>query len=353
MASDSLRIGSIWGINVSLHWIFILFMLFFFLVSPFGFLILMLLFICVFIHEAAHSYTALRNKISVKEIILTPIGGASVIDDINIDPRTEFNVALVGPIMSLFLGGLFGILVIFTPPGLLTSIIQILFLLNISLGILNVLPALPLDGGRVFRGYLRKKYDELTATAIAVKATKYMAVLFVLAPIAYFLLVPGYSEVYIAYVLVIFAFMAFYIYISSQAELQSVVLKKDTKGLTVQKAVTKEYLLVKKDTNTRDLYKLVEKKGVPIVIVKKNDSYMLVDLFRRRIPKVTNAGDLAISIPQLSPTLSVMEAMQKLEGDGKGVGIVIRNGKVLGIVTMQHLNALISLHVLSKEGRQQ
>ena len=147
MAQGSVRIGRIAGIDIELHWLFILLILFFIYLSPLLGFIWILLFVCVLIHELSHSITALRNGIKVSRIILMPIGGASIINDIGINPEAELNISVAGPLMSFVLGGIFGILVIFTPPGIITYIVQYLFLINILLGVFNILPAFPMDGG--------------------------------------------------------------------------------------------------------------------------------------------------------------------------------------------------------------
>ncbi len=80
MAVQSLGIGKIFGIEIELHWTFLLLLLFTLLISTFVFILIVLLFVCVLIHELAHSITSLRNGIKVKKIILLPIGGASIIE---------------------------------------------------------------------------------------------------------------------------------------------------------------------------------------------------------------------------------------------------------------------------------
>ena len=136
------------------------------------FLIFLLLFVCLFIHEAAHAYTARKNNIKVKDILLTPLGGATSLDNDKIDRKQELNIAISGPLMSVFLGGVFGILSVFAPMGNFVFILQELFILNVALGILNLLPAFPLDGGRVFRSYLEKKRNMLDSTMLTGKISK-------------------------------------------------------------------------------------------------------------------------------------------------------------------------------------
>ena len=346
MASDSLRIGKIWGIDINLHWTFLMLMLLFLVLSEKIFIIFLLLFVCVLIHELAHSFTSIKNGIKVREIVLTPIGGASMIDQADINPRVEFNIAVVGPLMSFLLGGIFGIFVIFSRQGTLTFMLQILFELNIALGVLNILPAFPLDGGRVFRSYLRRKYDYFKATIITVKLSKYMAGLFVLLPAIYLYFVNASLE-YKLFEFFIYVIVAFFLYGGAQAELQNVMLKRATKGMTISRVVSKGFITVQPSIGIGRLYGLVEKKGISIVLTKKDGKYMLIDLFRKRAPGNLTAGDLSLDVPVLKPNAGMVEAMQSIEISGRGIAIVVKGSRPLGIVTSQHLSAFISLHMMS------
>lgn len=347
MASDSLRIGKIWGIDINLHWTFLMLMLLFLVVSETLFLVFVLLFVCVLMHELAHSFTSIKNGIRVREIVLTPIGGASMIDQTDIIPKVEFNIALVGPLMSLFLGGIFGVLVVLSPPGLATYMLQLLFELNIALGVLNILPAFPLDGGRVFRSYLERKYDYFKATVVTVRLSKYMAGLFVILPAIYLYLIRASLE-YKVFEFIIFVIVAFFLYGGAQAELQAVTLKKETRGLTISKVISKGFVTAQPGLPIKRLYRLVEKKGISIVLTKKGGKWMLVDLFRRTNASNLSAGDLALDVPVLKPNSGLFEAMQSIEIGGRGMAIVVRGSTPLGIVTSQHLSAFVSLHMMSR-----
>lgn len=241
--AQSYRIGRLLGIDVELHWTFILLMAASLLLSTYLFLLLALLFVCVLIHEIAHCITCLRNGVKVKKIILLPIGGASIIDDAGLSPDVEFNVAISGPLMSLFLGCLFGLLVIFAPPGLATQILQFLFLMNIFLGVFNLMPAFPTDGGRVFRSYMERRHDEYEATMLTVTASKYVLVLFVLGSVAY-LMVIGASLFNIEFILLWDLLIAFYLYGGAISEKQMAELKKEAGGLSVRGAVSRHFVFV-------------------------------------------------------------------------------------------------------------
>ena len=126
MADASLGIGKIFGVAVELHWTFIALLLITLLLSPYAFVLIALLFVCVLIHELLHCIVSMRNGINVRKIILLPIGGASIIDQVSIAPEVEFNVAIAGPLMSLLLGVAFGAMVVIAPPGIANQILQFL-----------------------------------------------------------------------------------------------------------------------------------------------------------------------------------------------------------------------------------
>ncbi|MEM3180976.1 MAG: site-2 protease family protein, partial [Candidatus Micrarchaeaceae archaeon] len=187
---QSPKIGKIFGVDIELHWLSILFLLLFLFISLYLFLLMLLLLVSVLLHELAHSVTSIRNKIKVSKIILIlPIGGLSVLDKININPKIEFNIAVAGPIMSIFIGSAFGVLVPFTPPGIITQIFQFMFEINILLGVLNLLPAFPTDGGRVFRSYLERKHNFYDATMLTVKTSKAIMYALVIGALAYVLII--------------------------------------------------------------------------------------------------------------------------------------------------------------------
>jgi len=348
MASDSLRIGKIWGIDVSLHWTFIMLLLLFLLFYPIRiFAVILLLFVCVFIHEGAHAYTALRNKMKVKGILLTPLGGATTIDEVALDYRKEFNISISGPIMSIFLGGIFGILAAIAPSGDIAFIFQETFILNIALGLLNLLPAFPLDGGRVFRSYLERRHNRFDATMTTVKLSKILAVASIFASLVYLYYLNA-SLSYKALDFVIFLILAAILYGGAQAERQLTLLRRDTKGLTIDKAISRDFIAVSPNAKISSIYRIVEERGISTVLTSVNGEVMLLDLFRKRQTDALLASGIAVSVPQFKPGTDIMDAIQRLETGGRGIAAVVSNKKLTGIVTIQRLNALVSLRMLSR-----
>src|SRR5512138_1132756 len=149
-----------------------------------GLVVALALFASVLVHELAHSLYALRPGGRVRDITLLMIGGVSQISEPPRTGRGEAMMALVGPLTSLVLGGAFYLVwraIAATSQFDLAFATFHLFYLNVTLGVFNLLPAFPMDGGRVLRGVLADRVGLLRATEIAAMAGKAFAVLFAIA----------------------------------------------------------------------------------------------------------------------------------------------------------------------------
>jgi len=144
------------------------------------------LFACVLIHELAHSVIARRNGIRINSITLLIFGGVASMEDRLPDPMVELPMALVGPLTSLVIGIICSGLVYVVPSitgdpggaGVLSFLFGYLGILNIILFALNLLPAFPMDGGRVLRAWLAKRMPLHRATRIAADIGKGFAIIF-------------------------------------------------------------------------------------------------------------------------------------------------------------------------------
>jgi Zn-dependent protease/predicted transcriptional regulator len=144
------------------------------------------LFVGVLVHELAHSLVARRKGIVIKSITLMIFGGVAKMEEGTPDPKVELPMAIVGPIASLFVGLLCGAIVYVIPSfsvssahsGELIFIFGYLGVLNIILCFFNLLPAFPMDGGRVLRAWLAKRMPLHRATQIAADVGKGFAILF-------------------------------------------------------------------------------------------------------------------------------------------------------------------------------
>lgn len=353
MAQGSLKIGRIAGIDIELHWLFILLILVFLYLSPtFGF-VLILLFLCVLVHELSHSITAQRNGIKVSRIILLPIGGASIINELQIDPKVEFNIAIAGPVMSLLLGALFGVAVIFTPPGMITLLVQVLFVINILLGAFNILPAFPMDGGRVVRSYLQRRRSFYDATMITARISKYCMALIVIATVAFVLVPSSYSmgtrELTLVWDLVI----VFFLYEGMKAEEGAVIIGNETKGLKIRDAVSRRYSVIYRDASSKSLYSLLKRRKEHIILTRMpRGEYALVNVFdRKAVARASSVSELAVEIPNIQASTSVSDTLSRIEDTSFRVAAVLEGSRLLGVATGQYITAFLALHMAGKTRR--
>ncbi|MFW9904441.1 MAG: site-2 protease family protein [Candidatus Thorarchaeota archaeon] len=187
----SYKIFSINGIELDLHITFIgLFVLLVLVSFPqmYSVILFGLLFLSVTVHELAHSLLAKSNNLSVNKIVLYPIGGAAQIDDIPDDPSVELQVAAIGPLTSLIIGVVFLLIHLIFPLQMTPTPLFIgtgfLFYdigsLNIILAIFNLIPAFPMDGGRVLRASLTMwKKDLIGATQTAASIGRFFALIMI------------------------------------------------------------------------------------------------------------------------------------------------------------------------------
>lgn len=190
----SLEVTRLFGIPVRIHLTFVLLLLFVATAGPRegevgsslnGVLTIVLVFACVVVHELAHSLMAMRYGINVRAIVLLPIGGVSQMEEMPEEPRQEVKMSAVGPLTSLALAAVFYLLASLAGQDLRparfsiygSQVLANLFRINLVLGLFNILPAFPMDGGRVLRGILATRMDRTRATKLAVDIGQAIAIL--------------------------------------------------------------------------------------------------------------------------------------------------------------------------------
>lgn len=150
------------------------------------------LFTCVVLHEYGHAYAAEKFGIKTRDIILSPIGGVARLESLPDKPLQELIIAIAGPLVNVVLAFLIYIALFFVADGSLTpestdlttlsdptDFLKYLFILNIVLFVFNLIPAFPMDGGRILRSLLAMKWGRLKATKIASTIGRVLAMGFV------------------------------------------------------------------------------------------------------------------------------------------------------------------------------
>lgn len=181
-----LKVANIKGIPITLHWSLGLIVLL--LVLDWGLpgvVAGLLLFGSVLLHELGHSLVARRLGVPIRGITLHLLGGAAVMERHPERPREELWIAAAGPAVSLALG-LLGLAVLalsglpWDPRGAgFGALVPYFAFLNLAMAIFNLIPALPMDGGRILRAYLSPRYGDLRATRTAARVARVFAASFV------------------------------------------------------------------------------------------------------------------------------------------------------------------------------
>src|SRR5215207_4973642 len=185
----SFKIGRAFGIDVRVHWTFLL------LLAFFGFTayrqseslasalvtvgIIVALFVCVLLHEYGHSLEAQRLGIEIVDITLLPIGGLARLKSLPDKPADEVKIAIAGPLVNVVLAPIFfGVALLlgadllapsspFSGVGSVGEVFVYLGWINVALAVFNLIPAFPMDGGRVLRGLLATRIGPVRATDVA------------------------------------------------------------------------------------------------------------------------------------------------------------------------------------------
>jgi Zn-dependent protease/predicted transcriptional regulator len=199
----SFRLFTIRGIDVRVHVTFVLILLwaayYWSTVVDdgargvvFGIVATILLFACVTLHELGHSVQAQAYDIHVQDITLLPIGGLARLDNIPEDPRKEFRIAIAGPLVNVVIAAVLAVVSVFVDTSSLTSpermiddlqagtwraMLSYLLFANILLVLFNLIPAFPMDGGRILRSLLAMRMPHVQATRIAGGIGQAMALL--------------------------------------------------------------------------------------------------------------------------------------------------------------------------------
>lgn len=197
----SLKLGKIAGIGLYLHWTFSLLILFIIFVNYkngqnptqilWSVLFILSVFVTVFLHELGHALAAKNYNIITKDITLLPIGGLARLDRIPEKPVEELVVAFAGPLVNITLAFITGFFI--TIPSNSEQLLAELskgitadnfflnfFIVNFWLALFNLIPAFPMDGGRVLRALLSFKLERTVATKIAARIGQFIAVGFIL-----------------------------------------------------------------------------------------------------------------------------------------------------------------------------
>ncbi|MGN6387058.1 MAG: site-2 protease family protein [Verrucomicrobiota bacterium] len=349
----SLRLGSFAGIHVYVHWTFALLLgwvLLSHLGSGHGWMeasrglgFILALFGCVLLHEFGHALTAKHYKIQTRDITLLPIGGVARLERIPEKPTQELWVTLAGPAVNVVIAGtIFFVLRLITHVNefLQTSLLEgnfwvQLMWVNLFIGAFNLLPAFPMDGGRVLRALLSIKLGRARATRVAASIGQIMAILF---GIAGFFGNP------------MLIFIAIFVYLGAEAEAQAVASASFLDGLVVKDAMmTRFRALAVEDsleTATRELL-AGSQQDFPVVaagnvtgILRRNDLVQALSQGQRQ----ASVGDVMCRKCEVVTASDPLErTLERMHQEGCSTLAVIENGQLVGLLTLENIGELVMI----------
>ncbi len=348
----SLRIGSVSGIGIFLHWTFLLLIVaigaFYYFQSESlveagaGVGLILAVFGCVVLHELGHALTARRFGVGTRSITLYPIGGLARLQRIPSEPMKEFWIAIGGPAVNLVIAVLLAALLLVIDgsfaPGVLRSpgshTIASLMWINLALTGFNLLPAFPMDGGRVLRALLAMRQDYAQATQTAANVGQAMAILFGLFGLLTFN--------------PILLFIALFVYVGAQQESQQAMYRAFTEGTPVRQAmVTRFATLAVDDTLDDAVDELLAGTDHDFPVV---DDGQVVGLLRRKqLIQALSAHDRDTPVRDVAdreffttePGAPLDEVFQRMNGANCTTVPVEETGQLVGLLTLENVGELI------------
>lgn len=298
----------------------------------------------VLIHELAHSLIAKRNGIGINSITLLIFGGIASMEDRIPDPMVELPMALVGPLTSLLVGMVCSGLVYIVPlitadpavAGVLIFVFGYLGILNIILFAFNLLPAFPMDGGRVLRAWLAKRMPLHRATRIAADIGKGFAVVFGLVGI-----------IFLSPMLLL---IAFFIYIGASQETTSVKYSVLLQDIRVGSIMSSPVVMVAPTlpvTRVIEMMYATKHLGFPVVdrdvlmgMITVADVHKMpsVDRDAMQVRDVMRRGVIAVA-----PETPVVDVLRIMGAKDIGRVLVVDKDRLVGIVTRTDILKVVEL----------
>lgn len=312
-----------------------------------GTVLISALFVFVVFHELAHSKQAQKYGVKVRDVTLLPIGGVSNMESMPSEPREELKVALAGPLTSLVLGFivlglnyLAGYRILdFSLEKIATSwdyIPVYLGWINIFLAFFNLLPAFPMDGGRVVRAYLAQRMNYARATRVAASIGKLFAVLFGIAG----LLVNPFL-----------IFIAFFVYLGASSEEQGAIVGEILRDVKVKNVMNTQCDTVPAETTLAQIVESifhgscggavpVTEYGTFIGVATRDDILSAIHEHGLEI----NLGRIVRrDTPFVNGDESLNEVYVKMQQNQRNAFAVVERGELVGIVTLEDLGRAYAL----------
>jgi stage IV sporulation protein FB len=305
---------------------------------------LLLFFYCNVLHEFGHIRMASRFGVRTPDVILLPIGGVARLERIPEEPRQELLIALAGPavtlgiIVLLYLATLvLGLPVMVADPlAENSSLLVQLLVSNALVLVFNLIPAFPLDGGRVLRAALARRMGLVKATRVAGSIGQLFAV--------------GLGIVGIMLPAPLMILVAFFIFLGAGSEANAVATRVAGRGLRVAQMMVTDFRTIPVHATLSQAVDLLlsgEQREFPVVdnlgrtegiLTREN----LIRGLSRLGTEATVAEAMTPAAPSVSPTLGFQEALDRLRSSGlPALPVVDAGGSLVGMLTMDNITDLL------------
>ncbi len=318
-----------------------------------GFISAIGLFVGVVLHELGHSLTARRYGFPIESITLWLLGGVASFREMPEDWRQELNIAIAGPIVSIAVGVLSYGLFLITPEfadsvGTVTFqgalfVFSYLAILNVFLAVFNMIPAFPMDGGRVLRALLARNRPYAKATQQAASIGRMFAIFFGIFGL-------------LAFNIILIA-IAFFIYIAASGEERHVMLKAAFEGVTIGDIMTpKDRLRLVEPSLTIDelIQRMFRERHTGYPVMTDGRLIGLVTLAdaqqaqRSGQQGMTVENVMSTDLETIDPDTDVMEAIDRMQREKIGRLLVVDNDQLVGLVT--RTDVMTALEILQRSG---
>jgi stage IV sporulation protein FB len=359
--SWSVNIGSIAGTAIRIHVTFLLFLIWIFAAgwasggaedALNSLIFMVLLFACVLAHEFGHIFTARAFGVATPDVTLLPIGGVARLERIPEKPSEEFLVAIAGPLVNVVIAI---VLIAVTPTHLSAehfaamespkvSMIDRLAEVNLFLAVFNMIPAFPMDGGRVLRALLAIRLGHVRATEIAAMIGQWCA--FGLGFLGLF-----YNPLLI--------FIAIFVYLAAASEAQVVSLRAMSRDVPITAAMMTKFAALTPDEHidaavetllqtSQNVFPVVDGGQRLIGVVGRAE---IIRALRQLGPTAPVSAVMVKDIPTIDRSHRLEEAFRLLQEKAvPAIGVVDASGRLVGLVTAETVGEMLMVRRALPEG---
>lgn len=361
MRNWSIPAGRVFGVELRIHLTFLFLLLFVWLTestsrgtpSPGrGLALVGMIFGCVVLHELGHALASTHAGIPAKAIILLPIGGVTLLDESqqSIPPgapawQRDIRIALAGPLVNLLLALVTGSVLLSVAPEVQlwakpyihsSNLLRSLVWINLGLALFNLLPAYPMDGGRVLRALFSRRMDPVHATRRAVSIGQTLATVFMLTGMLQYMQAGNTGSTWLTMI-------GFFLFVAAQMEERSVVFQSVLEKVNLEDVMLTDFAtLSPADTLEDALEKAVHSLQDDFPVIRGGD--MVGVISKQKILQalrsegngyVQSVMNRIFEVAQKRESLA--SAFRKLTARNLSIIPVVEDQRLVGIVTLQNL----------------